>query len=107
MGSNVTFLNLDRAELRESCVAPFVTALLAVPLVSHPRRDVCPGDPLRIASLPGNHRSYDRGQFLDFLGRPGAWMYINIDRCPLMMHKVHLSAAQCDVRDGFGSGPGS
>jgi hypothetical protein len=23
-------------------VVPFITALLAVPLVSHPRRDVCP-----------------------------------------------------------------
>ena len=58
---------------RKSAV-PFVTALLAVPLVSHPRRDVCPGYPRDTASLQGHHRLYYRGQFLDFFGRPSAYV---------------------------------
>jgi hypothetical protein len=52
---------------------PFVTALLAVPLVSHPRRDLSPGYPSDTASLLGHHRSYYRGQFLDFFARPSAY----------------------------------
>jgi hypothetical protein len=53
--------------------APFVATLLAVPLMSHQRCDFCPGYPRRDASFLGNHRPYNRGQLLNFLGRPSAY----------------------------------
>jgi hypothetical protein len=53
--------------------APFVATLLTVPLMSHLRCDFCPGYPRRDASFLGNHRSYNRGQLLNFLGRPSAF----------------------------------
>lgn len=56
---------------RKARAVPFITALLTVPLVSHPRRNVCPGYPRNTASLLGHHQSYYRGQFLDFFERPG------------------------------------
>jgi hypothetical protein len=68
---------------------PFVTALLAVPLVSHPRRDVCPGYPCDTASLPGHHRSYNRSQFLDFFGRPSA--YVSKFRQAVIMRADHVA----------------
>lgn len=70
MSINPIFGSIERGE---SAAVPFVAALLAVPLVSHPRRDVCPGYPRDAASLLGHHRSYYRGQFLDFFGRPSAY----------------------------------
>jgi hypothetical protein len=90
-------------------VIPFVTALLAVPLVSHPRRDVCPGYPLGTASLLGHHRSYYRGQFLGFFGSPSAYVgwctSIQIVTCHSRgkFGFVYLSVARRDVRDGCGS----
>ena len=74
---------------------PFVTALLAVPLVSHPRRDVCPGYPSDIASLLGHHRSYYRGQFLDFFARPRAYVVwcklIRLLSCTLITWRSSVS----------------
>jgi hypothetical protein len=72
-GNTEMSINLIFKRGRKRAV-PFVTALLAVPLVSHPRRDVCPGYPRDTASLPGHHRSYYRGQFLDFFGRPSSYV---------------------------------
>ena len=107
---NQSNLWLDRWK-RGGKAVPFVTALLTVPLVCHPRRDVCPGYPRDTAFLPGHHRSYYRGQFLDFFGRPSAYVV----RCKLIQTVImrpdhvakfgflYLYVARRDVRDGYGS----
>ena len=67
--------NLTQEDGKESARAraiPFVTALLAIPLVSHPGRNVCPGYPRGTASLLGHHRFHDHGQFFNFFGSPSA-----------------------------------
>lgn len=62
---------------RESgAVSPLVTALLAIPLVPHPCCNIRPGYPSGGAALLGHHRSDNRGQLLDFLTGPGAYVYV-------------------------------
>jgi hypothetical protein len=85
---------------------PFVTALLAVPLVSHPRRDVCPGYSRGTASLLGHHRFYYRGQFIDFFRRPNACVVWCTSIQTVVARKfdfLYLSVSRRDVRDGCGS----
>jgi hypothetical protein len=90
--------------------APFVATLLAVPLMSHLRRDLCPGYPRRDASFLGNHRSYNRGQLLNFLGRPSAFGYAQITTDTFTLYKGtkrYLFFVRCDGPGGFGSGHGN
>jgi hypothetical protein len=47
---------------------PFVTALLTIPFVSHPCRDIRPGYTFHRTALLDPHRPYDRSQLFDFLG---------------------------------------
>ena len=90
--------------------APFVATLLTVPLMSHLRCDFCPGYPRRDASFLGNHRSYNRGQLLNFLGRPSAFgMHRSLQDTFTVYQatRSYLFFVRCDGQGGFGSGHGS